>query len=192
MEEAVAAAARTVQVETDDAADIIEEELRRLVIDGYILGRIEQDTEGRNLRFKAPSDVPWFVLSATRIMHDGLQRSVFSPALDPETAELLQQFSQDALQSVTAAGGLPAGSDSRSASIALATACGMGREVALLEGLFLDPAERQQLDAILAVIDANAVDRIEQDLLPLPNEPARTAQAVQASVLAELTGTVRA
>ena len=144
-------------VETDEAARIWQSEVKRLVFDGYILGRIEDNTEDENFRFDHFGADAWqeaveFVFVGEQAITRGLQTGSFSGPPPADIAELLALFCQPAIFSLA-----KHASNSRLIGEALSRAINSGREIALIEGFYFNPNKRADLLNIRASISGDEI-----------------------------------
>ncbi|MPZ49809.1 MAG: hypothetical protein GEU75_11045 [Dehalococcoidia bacterium] len=169
MDEAESFFARGVRMPNTEDAASVDEEIRRLIIDGYILGRVEQRTETASLRFGKASHDPdrdggRFIELVVKAAKDGWQTGVFSGPIDPDIESVIGDFVQDAARGIAAAGADPADGNDDGVAVALSRACSAGRETALIEGTFLDPTTKRTVVQAIVASSPSALDRIGSEL----------------------------
>ena len=138
-------------------------EIKRLVMDGYLLGRVEEGTEKDRLRFSTaglkindPEKV-FRVLCIGTVKHatSGEPFTATAPR-DKEIAQLLRSFAEQAILTVLES--IPedddAGEDENWKRFgAVVSACiHLGRQIALYEGFFLNPKKRTELDRVIQTV----------------------------------------
>ncbi len=134
-----------VVVDNATAVDVWQSEARRLIVDGYLLGRIEHQTEGQALRFvDLSSDLAYeaaeFGLVIDRAITAGLESGSFSGPPPSDVGELLGSFAHQAVAAL-----VEHADDARTLGEALGRAVHLGREIALMEGFYLSPKHRDAL-----------------------------------------------
>ena len=183
--------ADTVALRTDLPQTSWGNDIFRLVIDGYLLGRIEEGTEGKRLRFSEtstdlPQDVGLFTIVSVRAVAQGLQAGEFSGQAPRAIKRLLEQFAMDALDELM--GSLvPDTTDFRTLGALLARIVHVGREIALMEGIFQDRRKRKKVDEDLARIERDAAQRVRRVVEQLGiTQPDKMAEAITESARNEI------
>lgn len=139
-------------VESDDPIKLWQNEIFRLLLDGFLLGRIEDNNEGKHLIFDQLEgggllETVEFALIADGAITVGVQSGYFSSRPTSDTAELLRSFVLQASRSL-----FDKATNSRLMGEALGRAVNMGRQIALLEGYYFVPAKRDELNKIRATL----------------------------------------
>ena len=151
-----------------DKGPVWQREMERLVTDGYVLGRVEEGTEKDHLRFStahlevAEPERMFRVLclGAVKQATSGDPFAATAPR-DGQISQLLLGFCDEAVRCV-----LEAIDDEDAEEVdwrrfgALANAAiHLGREIALMEGYFLNPKKRSQLKIVIQRLGEAASER---------------------------------
>lgn len=139
-------------VNSKESIDLWQNEIFRLLIDGFLAGRIEDNREREYPRFDQLDgggllDMLEFALIADRATTRGIETGYFSSQPSPQIGELLRSF---VLQAASAL--FDHTSNSHRMGEALGKAVNIGREIALLEGYYFIPSKRNELNDIRATI----------------------------------------
>ncbi len=166
--------------------------LFQLITDGYILGRIENGTEALPLRFSALTtdqdyEVREFSVTTAGCTVAGVEEGVFSRRPSRAMAALFSEFSLDAAQTIL--DGVPeASANVRFLTGTCARAINLGREIALLENLYLNPERRSLVLAIRSRIQQERamLFRLAQEgLAPADDVVDRTIRRVSDAIRGE-------
>jgi hypothetical protein len=175
------------------ARKLWENEIFRLVVDGYLLGRIEEGTERHRLRFSDFADdlaqeTGEFVTLSASYIRAGLELGQFSPKPPSDIMRVMDQFSMDA---VGALDDVVATDDDnrRSLGVALVRAVNLGRQIALIEGFYLNRKKRPQLQEIRTHVERDELQRVRQMLKDAGiKTPEEAAELILARVRDEIKG----
>lgn len=140
---------------------VSRQEIRQLVLDGYVIGRIEEETEREILRFSTAQLIISEPEEIFKLICSGAVKVAASP--EPFTAtmprnkdisQLLGNFAREAAASVADAGSdEDEGAEWRRFGSILSAAIHLGREIALIGGYFLNPKKRKHLPMVLKTVD---------------------------------------
>ena len=135
------------------AQQVSENEAFRLVNDGYILGRIENRSEGKAISFSGIADgdpsyeAGEFAFVAAQAIAAGCSDGSFTGPPPSDILKLLNQFALDAGRPLDEY--LAENDDNfRLVGVANACAANLGRQVALIEDVYVSPKKRRELLAI--------------------------------------------
>lgn len=170
-------------INTDDAKQIWENEIFRLLNDGYLLGRIEAKSEGRTLSFSGIADADpayeageFAAVAAQAISIAVTSDGTFSEPPSSEVDKLLKRFASDAgrllLESLDLTAGNQAEEEtllaqSRLSGEANIRTVQVGREIALREDFYVNPEKRRDLLRVRERIQAEGHLEFEKIRLEL-------------------------
>ncbi len=139
--------------------------VRRLVVDGYFLGRVEEKTEKDSLRFSTAAlniDEPEkvFALLCIGTIKDATSGERFTATAprDQEIGEMLRSFSKESgavvLESIGDGDDDPSmeSVDWKRFGSMLSASIHLGREIAINEGYFLNPKKRKGLPEVFEAL----------------------------------------
>lgn len=136
-------------------------EIKRLVMDGYFLGRVEEGTEKDRLRFSAAELKvgeleKLFTILCIGAVKNATSGEVFTATAphDREIEQMLRGFCEQSARTVLESVGEDevGGVDWRRFGSVASASIHLGREIALVEGYFLNPKKRKQLNAVLQAV----------------------------------------
>lgn len=139
----------------------------RLVIDGYILSRIENGTENRLMRFALVASDRYyeageFALVAASAIIAGVHNGRFLKKPASGVAKVLRRFALDACENVLDNIVDMTDDNARTTGEAFNRAVNLGREVAIMEDFYLNPKMRGSLLKIRGSIRREALMELRQ------------------------------
>ena len=172
----------------NDPRRLLGNEALRLIIDGYILGRIENGSEERLMRFALVGtdkryEAGEFALASAGAISDGVLRGKFSQKPHAAVSLYLREFAMDAAGRVFDQV-KTADENVRIVGEAFGRAVNVGRELAFTEEFYLNPKKRSMLLKIRERIRKEELHRLRQiqdelagDGLNLPSDFAEQIMA---------------